>query len=203
MDDNVLVEEGVEVEYEDSENFTDPTEEAAEDILQDFEVLETESFDASEGYVLEVVSVPEDIAFVESGVEVNEEDADVIEAIDDNLEAATPKPISSEVVSDGAAEQTVTNDVTEIVRGAASSDSSLDSETCSFYQSVIDYFSAESITLDELHTEVQKLNANVEVLNSNIVALSNNQDLYSKYLIGVCFAIFGAFLVYIAFSKFS
>ena len=203
MEDNMLIEVGEEVGTEESETFADSTEEAVEDISEDFEILESETFEASDGYELAVVSVPEDIAFVESGVEVTENDADIIDAIDDYEEAATPEPISSEVVSEGAAKQAGNNDVAEIGSGVASSDSSLESETSSFYQSVLEFFSTESITLDDLHTEVQQLNANVEVLNSNIVALSKNQDLYSKYLIGVCFAIFGAFLIYVAFSKFS
>ena len=125
---------------------------------------------------------------------------------------AVPDAESDEPISDSAAVSQIGNNLRnsstgEIVRSGSSlgseTNESLSAETESFYEFVKEYLSSNDYSFDDLYQETVSLNENVVALNDNVVIAAQNEALYFKYIIGASFAIFGAILVYVAFSKFS
>lgn len=197
--DEYAVEEGVEVgeeveEYEVVEEVVDSTLSFAEYMPTDESLSEV-----TQEQTLSFSEYPEG-----QPIEESPEGDEYIEAV--------PDAESDQPISDSAAVSQIDNNLRnsstgEIVRSGSSlgseTNESLSAETESFYEFVREYLSSNDYSIDDLYHETVSLNENVVALNDNVVIAAQNEGLYFKYIIGASFAIFGAILVYVAFSKFS
>lgn len=220
MSDPVIVEEGIEIEASQDELLLQEAAESIQDTTPDIEVYESEESIVEEGVEEEITEQEVEAAdfeltivepeTVESGVEIpiEIETSDKTQA--DDIIAAEADQVSDEPISSSAAvsdaESSRNSGTDEIVRSGTTQAVNIetcDSETSYFYDYIKEYLEASTYTIDDLYRQSEELNQNLIVLNDNLVVKSQNESLYFKYMIGGTFAIFGAFLIYAAFSKFS
>lgn len=198
---NDAVEEGIEIDA--LEDYEAASFDAASESYdyEDFEIVEESYEDVEVGVevgeeISEAQEIFEDGTGVEiSGIDVSSNITIVEENQDFDIEAL-PDPSGEE-------ENNNTNVLIRTLQESTASDQSVDSSTQSFYDFVTSYLEGQEHNMDDLFSQMSILNANLEVVNNNLVASSQNDSLEAKYVIGVLFAIFGAFLIYAAFSKFS